>query len=149
MEEKIIIRGQFNEKNIFSIISTILAVVLLVISVCLCGGEFDDFIECILFMYFDVIGILFWLGVVFLLTAIYFKVMMSECGITVTNMRVHADFAFGQSIDLPYDKISSVGTCYHKGVFVGTSSGKIKCLLLSNQEEVYESIVDLLNERQK
>ena len=44
--------------------------------------------------------------------------------------------------------ISAVGTSAFKGIAVATSSGKIKFLGISNQEEVHKAITDLLMERQ-
>ena len=74
---------------------------------------------------------------------------MNLCELTVSDKRVSGKTSFGRKVDLPIDKISSVGTCIPKGITVETSSGKINFWLLVNREEVYQAISDLTKKRQE
>ena len=67
--------------------------------------------------------------------------------IVVTDKRVYGK-TIGKQIDLPLDSISSVGTSWLKGIAVGTSSGRIKFLGISNRNEIYEAIKKILADRQ-
>jgi len=149
MEEKIIIKGDFG-KNIISYLFFILSSISFVISIIVylyCGG--GGFIESfILPQSAEGIAVLFWLGIVFLAIAIFFIFEMNFCEIVITDKRIYGKTSFGRAINLPCDKISSVGTCYPKGIIVATSSGIIRFWLLSNQTEVFNAITDLLNNRQ-
>lgn len=84
------------------------------------------------------------ISVILLVFFLYF----SKMSLTVTNKRIYGQTAFGKRVDLPLDMISAVGTSAFKGIAVATSSGKIKFLGISNQEEVHKAITDLLLERQ-
>lgn len=68
--------------------------------------------------------------------------------LVVTNKRVYGKTIFGKRVDLPIDSISSVGMCMFNGVFIATSSGKIKFLLMKNQKELHNAISNLIINRQ-
>ena len=73
---------------------------------------------------------------------------MNNCSLTVTDKRVFGKAAFSQRVDLPFDKISSVAMCTFNGVGVATSSGKIKFLFCKNKDEIFNTISNVLLERQ-
>lgn len=93
-------------------------------------------------------SVFFWVGIAGILLGIMFIIKMNFCEIVVTNRRTYGKTAFGKRIDLPLDKVSSVGTVFPKGIFVATSSGVVKFWLLKNRNEVYEAISALLQSRQ-
>ena len=68
--------------------------------------------------------------------------------IVVTDKRVYGVTKFGKQVDLPLDSISAIVKTWFKGISVSTSSGRIKFLLISNNEEIFKTISDLLIERQ-
>ena len=68
--------------------------------------------------------------------------------IIVTNKRVYGQTSFGRQVDLPFDSISAIGKGFLKGVAVATSSGKIRFILISNRDDIYKKISDLLITRQ-
>ncbi len=151
MEEKTLITGNFTKVNAMVIIWLVIALISFTISYNI--GSFDsisDYLDDAIYwgQAAEGICILFYTGILFLLVAVFFAFEMSFCKIEVTNKRVFGKGSFGKIVDLPYDKISSVGTCFPKGVVVATSSGAIKFWLLSNQVDVYETISNLLKERQ-
>ena len=116
-----------------------------------CSSEwvsYTYFDYCFGFLSPEGIACCFYLGVIFAIAAIYTWLYMRECELVVTDKRVYGKTSFGKSIDLPYDKISSVGTCFPMCISTATSSGIIKFWLLRNQKEVYSSISNLLKERQ-
>lgn len=77
-----------------------------------------------------------------------FYLYCSKMSLTITDKRIYGMTAFGRRVDLPLDMVSAVGTSAFKGIAVATSSGKIKFLGISNQEEVHKAITDLLMDRQ-
>ena len=154
--EKTIITGKFTKKNIITISFIVLAIISIIISVLIYNpldphdDRWDDpylytatHLECP-----EGVGVMFYLSIVFVVVAVFFWFEMSFCQLTVTDKRVYGKAAFGKSIDLPFDEISSVGTCFPKGIFAATSSGAVKFWLLTNQKEVYQSLSDSLKERQ-
>ena len=68
--------------------------------------------------------------------------------IVVTDKRVYGQTAFGKQVDLPFDSISAIGKSILKGISVSTSSGRIRFLLISNRDDIYKNISDLLIQRQ-
>lgn len=74
--------------------------------------------------------------------------IFSKNMLVVTDKRVYGKTSFGKQVDLPLDSISAVGTSLFKGIAVGTSSGRIKFLGISNRNEIYEVIKKILAERQ-
>lgn len=83
----------------------------------------------------------------FICWLIYTWLLSNE--LTVTDKRIFGKVAWGKRVDLPLDKISSVGISVLKTIAVGTSSGKIKFSLIKNRDEVYDTINELLLLRQK
>lgn len=155
MEEKIIVKGKFTKNNIVAIVSFILSIVSIIISLAI----YDPFSpkrswegpwlhDAINFECPEGIGAFFYLSIFFLIVGIFLLIMMNSCEITVTDKRVFGKSAFGKMVDLPLDKISSVGSCFPLGVKVATSSGAINFWLLSNQSEIFSSISELLQKRQ-
>lgn len=152
MEEKVIIKGEFTKINLLAILFGIGALYAFLISVALfnnCSGGYHTYFSyCFGFLSPEGIACCFYLGVFLTIAAIYTWLYMRDCELVVTDKRVYGKTSFAKAIDLPYDMISSVGTCFPMGISTATSSGIIKFWLLSNQKEVYKSISDLLKERQ-
>lgn len=84
-----------------------------------------------------------------ILIALILYMWLSSYSLTVTDKRVYGKAAFGKRVDLPFDKVSAVGTSFLKGIDVGTSSGRIKFKLVKNQDEIHSVISKLLMERQQ
>lgn len=160
MEEKNIIKGKFSKSNIFVIVSLALSAVCFMISIILYinNGSTDwRGLHHIPYSRYigspmespEGIGVCFYLAILLILVAIFFVIEMNLCELTVSDKRVSGKTSFGRKVDLPIDKISSVGTCIPKGITVATSSGKINFWLLVNREEVYQAISDLTKKRQE
>lgn len=96
---------------------------------------------------YDVLLALFPLSAILIALILY--MWLSSYNLTVTDKRVYGKAAFGKRVDLPFDKVSAVGTSFLKGIDVGTSSGKIKFKLVKNQDEIHSVISKLLMERQQ
>ncbi len=150
MEEKIIIKGDFSKKNIISLFFVALAVISLIASIVIfsVAGDGDYLSEAIGFDCPEGIGVFFYLSLLFVILAVVFWFGMRYSELVVTDKRVYGKVIFGKAIDLPYDSISSVGTCFPNGVFASTASGAVRFILLSNQSEVYNAISELLKQRQ-
>ena len=137
MEEKILIKGTFSKINVFSVIFILIGVF------GFCGGisslsnnDEAGIAAAVIFMLIGFGG------------AIIFYHLLNKCEITVTDKKVYGKAAFGHRVDLPFDMISSVGTCALKGINVATSSGEIKFYFCTNKENVFSEISDILLERQ-
>jgi len=89
-----------------------------------------------------------YLGIPMLILAAVFFFWMSNCSLTVTNKRVYGQAAFGKRVDLPFDMISATSTGWLHSLSVATSSGRISFWFLSNRNEVFAVISNLLIERQ-
>ena len=137
MDEIVIAKGKFSKFNIISVIFLLF-------------GLFGLF--CFFVYAFDGDGLGAFMGALYMLIGVggmlFFYYLFNKCDITVTDKRVYGKAAFGRRVDLPFDKISSVDTCIFKGIGVATSSGRIKFLLCKNRDEVFDSISNLLLERQ-
>lgn len=157
MDEEVIIQGDFTKKNTLTIACLVLAVICMVISIAIYNPftnhdniwDHGYLYTALTFDYSEGIGVLFYVAILFVIAAAFFWFEMSYCELTVTDKRVYGKAAFGKLIDLPYDEISSVGTCFPQGVFTATSSGSVRFWLLTNQADVYKSISNLLKKRQK
>lgn len=101
------------------------------------------------FCYFDINSILFVIFCSLSLLSILYYWLICKMAITVTDKRVYGKTAFGRSIDLPLDSISSVGSSMFNGIAVATSSGKIKFLFIENAQSIRNEITNLLISRQK
>ena len=149
MEERNLIEGKFSKANVLAIISTVIAIATLLYSIWWdnkvhnmvsfsslyhsCIDYYTPFLFC---------------GIPMLILTAVFYLWMNNCKLTVTNKRVYGKAAFGKRVDLPLDMISVTGTGAFKSISVATSSGKISFWLLSNRNEVFDVISNLLVERQ-
>jgi hypothetical protein len=165
MDEKILIEAKF-KKNYVSLILLGLAIffillALIVASSVYSNGEgyeyfgfgyggvypydiiYDSFGEFFAEEFFEQAFGYFMIAVApaFALAAL-FLFLLFRCELVVTDKRVYGKAAFGTRIDLPINKISSIGlgVKLFSSVAVATSSGKIKFYLLKNREEVYQTI---------
>ncbi|MBE6762713.1 MAG: SHOCT domain-containing protein [Ruminococcaceae bacterium] len=134
MEEKVIIRGVFSRINVFSIVFILLSLFGLIGSVA--DGTEEGTFAGIVYVIIGIAG------------AAFFYYLFNKCEITVTDKRVYGKAAFGRSVDLPFDMISSVGTGAFKGIKVATSSGNITFYFCQNSHAVYSAISNRLIERQ-
>ena len=140
MEEKIIIKGKpinLTESRVFGCIG--IGLLVLALGLFRVGCKVCCALE----------GLLFASPILVLI--IIFSIMciaIKNCTITVTNKRVYGKTSFGKQVDLPLDSISSVGTSAFQGIAVGTSSGRIKFLGISDRNKIYEAIKNILAERQ-
>lgn len=150
MEEKIIIQGDFSKKYSISVVLAVISVLLMAVSfgIYSVAGDGSFLSEAAGFACPEGMGVCFYASLLFAILAVVFGIGMKYSQLVVTDKRVYGKVIFGKSIDLPYDAISSVGTCFPKGVFASTSSGAVRFWLLSNQDEVYKKISDLLKQRQ-
>ena len=150
MEEKIIVQGDFSKKYLISVVLAVISALLMAVSfgIYSVAGDGSFLSEAAGFACPEGMGVCFYGSLLFAILAVVFGVGMKYSQLVVTDKRVYGKVIFGKSIDLPYDAISSVGTCFPKGVFASTSSGAVRFWLLSNQDEVYKKISDLLKQRQ-
>lgn len=83
------------------------------------------------------------------LLIIFLNFWLSKHSITVTDSKIYGTGNFRKKFSVPLDKISTVGTSLFNGLDIGTSSGKIKCKLIENRDEIQSEISKILIERQK
>jgi len=158
MDEKVIIKGRFTKTNILAFVFYAISIVSFIISMSLYIFKYREDFSILLNNWFWTVlegfntdtgvCIFAYLFVLFLILGTFYLLMMNACEITVTDKRVYGKAAFGKRVDLPLDKISSIGTNFPKGIKVATSSGAISFWLLANQGEVFTAISELLQNRQ-
>lgn len=88
------------------------------------------------------------LGALFLLSVVFYF-YASKMHIVVSDKRVFGESVFGKRVDLPLDSVSAIGKAMFKGLAVATSAGKIKFFGFPNRNEIYDTLNNLLLERQK
>lgn len=77
---------------------------------------------------------------------IYFWIKSYE--LNITEKRAYGFAAFGRRVDLPVDSVSAIGLGWLKSIKITTASGKISFLLIKNRDKMYDTISNLIVERQ-
>ncbi len=93
------------------------------------------------------------LGFVLLLADIAFfafiRFAMAGMELTITDKRVYGKTWFGKIVDLPVDSITAIGLSkIFNGIAITTASGAIRFLFISNCDELYSIITELIKKRQ-
>ncbi len=84
-----------------------------------------------------------------LLIALLVFLWLRSYELTVTDKRIFGRVAWGKRVDLPQDSVTAISTVsVLKGITASTPSGAIKFLLIKNADEIYQTMNDLLIERQ-
>lgn len=68
--------------------------------------------------------------------------------LVVTESRVTGKLG-KKRVDLPVSQISSIGTLAFNGIFINTNSGQIAFQELTNRDEVYDCLAELIKNRQE
>ena len=139
MEEKILVKGKFIKPNPLSLGCWIFA------AYTLCASIYVKIQD----PYDEIVGIVISFSIIVILIGVLIQVAANKCELIVKDKRVYGKSLFGKRVDLPIDMISSVDQCAFKGVGVATASGRIKFLFLDNKVAVFNSISNLLLERQE
>jgi hypothetical protein len=131
-KENIIIQSELS--CVFKVITFVLGIISLI--VCFIVNSY---------MTYYVYNIVVWsVFVVVVLVLIVLNWSFSGVKLVVTDKRVYGKNAFRKRVDLPLDSITAVATTILKGVAVASSSGRIVFWGLSNREDLYKAINDLL-----
>ena len=133
MEEKIIVKGVANRMASFviPIVAVIIGGLSLLGSITVASSAGAE-------------NVLIIVGIAFIVLAIIAFLYFTRSEITVTNKRVYGKAAFGKRVDLPINSISAVGMSSFNGISVGTSSGRVSFLYISNSDEIHKAINDLV-----
>jgi len=85
------------------------------------------------------------LAITLAIFAIIFILLYScKCKITVTDKLVCAKDSWGRCIEIPVNRITSIGKGWFKRISVRSSSGKIKMYFINSRDELYDEIKKLL-----
>ena len=140
MEEKVIIKG--NAQGIKAI-PWLLVIVGFLVGVVASWVAVEMAEDYMIFVFIP-------LGIALFVWGIVLFFYVSSCEICVTDKRVYGKAAFGARVDLPIDSVSAVGTIsLYKGIFISSSSGKIKFLYISNADNIHAAISKMLVDRQE
>lgn len=140
MEEKILAKGTFKKMNIPALVCAVLFLFFLINYADVASSSYGASDEIMMMLIFVL---------VFAALTLIFFFWMSGCSITVTDKRVYGTGAFRKRVDLPIDKISSVGSGLFSSIAVATSSGRINFWFVANKDEVFKAITDCLLQRQQ
>lgn len=98
-------------------------------------------------------GVLIDLGIVILLLWFLIGLVLCAGHLVITNKRVYGEVALGswviKRVNLPLDAITAVATGIFGSLTVVAPGGRISFWGLSNRNEMYDALVELLNARQK
>lgn len=148
MEEKVLFEGKFSKSNALSITFVIIGIVLIIFDLILVGGDINFIIEdAFQYGYFEMWVIIF--AFLFFIAAIIVYLMMRNCKFVITDKRIYGRSTFGKQISLPLDKVSMASSTYLNCLVVSTSSGKIAFWLITNGDEAWQIINNLIVARQK
>jgi hypothetical protein len=142
MEEKTLIKGTFPESYGWLGCLGFLGAIILFVGIILTSSyPRSDYV-----FIFPIIMVL---GLVLLIMAIVWYRKVSQCSLTITDKRVYGTAEFGRRVDLPLDKVSSVGVGPMKSISIATSSGVINFFFCTNKEKVFDTVSSLLIARQQ
>ena len=146
MSEKILVKGKFSNTNAFALICFAIAGAAFVacfIVATIFGGSPAWAFEGMDYGYYW-----FFIGIaIFVVLGLIFSSMKFE--LIVTDGRVTGKTLFGKRVDLPISQISVAGTGMFNRVSIATSSGAINFYGVTNQNEVFSTISELLMKRQE
>ena len=148
MNEKILVEGKFTwlKLNPVSLICFLIAgiafIVCFIVATAFGGSPLWAFEGIEYGYYWFFIGI-----IVFVIVGFVFAAMPFE--LTVTDSRVVGKTLLGKRVDLPISQISATGTGIFNRVTIATSSGAINFYGVTNQNEVFSAVSELLLKRQE
>ena len=139
MEEKILVEGKFKKATkTFFVMSIIIA----------CFGLIYGVSSIITEMYVFLIGTAVFelMALTFFLLAKYVIPKSKTFELFVTESRVVGKLR-NTRVDLPVNKITSIGTLAFNGISIDTASGKLAFPQLINRDEVYNCLTELIREQ--
>lgn len=146
MSEKVLVKGKFANMNAFALICFAIAVVAFIacfVVATIFGGSPAWAFEGMEYGYYW-----FFIGIaIFVILGLIFASMKFE--LIVTEGKVTGKTLFGKRMDLPISHISAAGTGIFNRVLIATSSGAINFYGVTNQNEVFSVISELLMKRQE
>lgn len=106
----------------------------------------EFFLDCLKFDRDDgnLAAIMVYCGFFSWILSFILEAMVGNCNITITDKRVIGNSSFGRRVDLPLDKISSVGEAMFSGISITTGSGKKNFWCLVNREEILNILSDMI-----
>lgn len=160
MEEKIMIKGKFARNKIAITLLAVAAAVLVgTIAVGIKGySQFSSVREGISMTSYlttwslnggNWFGVGYLIALIFAALAGFYWFKLGRCQITVSDKRVWGKTDFGRQVDLPINQISALSYGKFGSVCVATSSGVIRFWYLTNKEQVYTAISNLLGSLQQ
>ena len=146
MNDKILVKGNFSKLNPLSLLCYVIAIFAIIacfIVATIFGGDASWAFEGMEYGYYW-----FFIGAaLFFVLGILFRSMKFE--LIVTEGKVVGKTLFGKRVDLPIGQISVAGTGMFQRVSIATSSGAINFYGVTNRDEVFKTISELLMKRQE
>lgn len=146
MNDKTLVKAKFSSFNPFAVLCFAIAGIVLIACFMVAsafGGSPMWAIEGMEYGYYW-----FFIGAfIFVALGLMFMVMRFE--LIVTEGKVVGKTLFGKRVDLPISQISVAGTGAFNRVSIATSSGSINFYGVTNQNEVFSTISELLMKRQE
>ena len=146
MTNKTLVKGDFSKLRTFALICFAIAGVALIVCfivASILGGSPSWAFRGIEYGYYW-----FFIGI-FIFLALGIALYTMKCELIVTDGKVTGKTLFGKRVDLPISQISVAGTGMLNRVSIATSSGSISFYGVTNQNEVFSTISELLMKRQE
>ena len=144
MQEKTLFEGRFSKCNKLAIGVAILGVIILVVDFIISGGDLELLFG---FGYGEFYALCLAVGCLVFAVVLYF--MMRNCELIITDKKIYGQYTFGKRISLPLDMLSAVSIGFFKDLVVSTASGKISFWMITNGDDAWKIINDLIVNRQK
>ena len=141
MKEKEIIRGTYDSSKFIKLVTFIICAIMI------CFPLTAIFNEEVVEMS-SVWLVIFGFVILYFVELFILKSMFKSGEIIVTNKRIIKD-NYKNRIDIPLDSITRIQMFDFKGISIVTQTGTIETYFITNQKDIYDSISNLLVERQK
>lgn len=146
MNDKVLVKGRFSGLNPFSVACFVIAIGALV--ACFVVAAVSVPSEGIMWAFKGIRYGYYWFFIGAALFFVLSIVTSSKFELIITESTVTGKALFGKRVDLPVSQISAIGTGMFSSITISTASGAINFYGVTNQDEVFKCLSDLLKSRQ-
>ena len=94
------------------------------------------------------IGVIIYTGIAVALSNLFFRKMMNNCEITVSNVRITGISSFGKWVEIPLRNVVMIGQGLFSGVVIATASGTTHFWYIWHRDTVLNGLSAVLYEMQ-
>mgnify|MGYP004588232265 FL=1 len=83
-------------------------------------------------------------GIIIIVAGLFIKVNTEKCEITVTNKRIFGKPAHNKEVDIPWNQITGLHSCFFDGISIASIGNICNFYCMENHEEVMKAISYIL-----